>query len=80
MKTTIITIAMLLLTGCATTQPTVIKVPVAMPCPKPAMPVYHDYMADLRRDAKAPAFVPACLKTRESCNNFVNAFEHYHGE
>lgn len=54
-------------TGCASTQPKVVQVPVPMACPKPVIPSPpHDYMADLNQKSTPSDFVKACLATRES--------------
>jgi hypothetical protein len=65
----------LLLTGCTTTR--TIEVPVPVPCSKPNIPVPHDYMADLNKNAGAKQFVPACLATREEYKNAYEACAFY---
>ena len=77
MKILIIIIG-IFLTGCTTTK--TIEVPVPIPCAKPKnMPVPHDYMADLNKDATPAEFVKGCLATRESYKNAYQACAVYHG-
>lgn len=60
-------VVMIIMTGCATTQPKIVKVPVPVSCPKPVMPTLpYDYMADLTAQSSPPNFVKACLATREA--------------
>jgi hypothetical protein len=67
----------LLLSGCTTTK--TIEVPVPVPCTKPKnIPVPHDYVADLNKQAGAAQFVPACLASIESYKTSYNACMLYH--
>lgn len=64
----IILIACIALTsGCTSTEPKVIEIPVPMKCPKPKpIPLPHDYLADLTPESTPPDFVKACIATRDS--------------
>lgn len=78
-KYKLVTLSALLLCGCTTTK--TIEVPVPVPCAKPKnIPVPHNYVLDLNKDARAQQFIPACLASIESYRNAYNACVMLHGD
>lgn len=70
----LIFIACLFLAACTAKT---VEIPIPMECPKPNIPIAHDYIADLNENSKPDQFVKACLATRQSYMNAYKACTFY---
>lgn len=68
---------LILLTGCAE-RVKLVEVPTPIPCEKPKLIPYHDYMSDLNENSSRSEFLKACLATRVSLTTALKTCERYH--